>query len=304
MGQTTAITCVCALLALLVTAPAAAEERTVVALCPDVGEDPDVFVVRDGRRSIAWRLAAAGYDVERVDPWSGAPADERGFDAVVEEVYPALVRTLQRRGPVIWVGHGLCGLLPAAAAATGDAPVLAGWASVGTRMDYRQQPPSVAAWLDAWAAGAAPSADTEARTLLTGVLTDPRPGSSSRADVAALFGDRVARPPPAAVVQDLQRWYAEGRAVDRRGEVDYLLGLHRVDGPALLVAGCSDPVAPPEDVLPALDTMTCDVRYRMLSRINGHGEEFGHVGMLLSRAAPRGLDRVLLSWLAGVERLP
>jgi lysosomal acid lipase/cholesteryl ester hydrolase len=269
-----------------------------------VGADPDVFTVRDGGGGLAQRLAAAGYEVERVDPWLGSAAEERGFDAVVNETYPQLVAWLQRRGPVIWIGHGLCGLLPVAAAAGADPPELGGWAALGTRMDYRFEPPAVHRWLSSWETDGVPDTGTVQACQLTGVADEPRRGCSARLDVMELHRQRVERRPPPAVLEDLQRWYATGEVTSRDGAVHYLDGLARSGGPVLLVAGVSDPMAPPEDVLPALEQLPGAAHYRMLSRINGHCEEFGHMGMLLSRSARRGLDRVLLAWLDGRERLP
>ena len=273
--------------------PHVAAATIVAALCPDVGESPAVFATRDRGEGLAQRLERAGYEVVLVDPWAGHEASQGGFDAVVEQVYPFLVDVAAgEEGEVVWIGHGLCGLLPAAAAARGQAPDLAGWVALGTRFDYRFVAPAVTAWLAAWKEGNAPSEETRRRALLTG---PPTLGAEQ------LYRDVLERRPPAALIADLERWHSEGTPTARDG-LDYLAAIGSMRTPALLVAGASDPFAPPEDVLPAVEPLGAS--YRMLSRVNGHGEEFGHAGMLISRRARRGVDPVVTAWLQGRRRLP
>ena len=271
----------------------AAATPPVVALCPDIGESVAVFVSREPGRGLAQRLEREGFDVVLVDPWVSREAVHTGFDAVVEQVYPYLVDVAAEddRG-VVWLGHGLCGLLPAAAEARGDAPALAGWIALGTRFDYRFVAPAVTDWLASWEDATPPSEEIEQRASLTGPL----------APVAVqLYRDVVQRTPPAAVVADYSRWCREGAPTAADGS-DHLAALDTMRTPALLVAGVSDPFAPPEDVLPAVERLGAS--YRMLSRVNGHGEEFGHAGMLVSGRARRGVDRVVVAWLRGRGRLP
>jgi hypothetical protein len=285
----------------------------VVALCPDIGETTAVFTNRDGGGGLAQQLIRAGYEVELVDPWASAVARERGFDAVVDEVYPVLAAQAGSAGAeVVWIGRGVCGLLPvavaaaAAAAADGREPAVARWVSLGTRFDHRFAPSSHLEWLRAWAEGEAPAAEVERRALLTGLAGTRRERrrGSAIGDVEPLWRDRVATAPPPAVVADVLRWYETGACTRRDDGQDHLTGLERPGHTALLVAGVTDPLAPPEDVLAGLERSGGQLSYRMLSRVNGHGEEFGHVGMMLSRAARRGVDPVVVAWLAGNRRLP
>ena len=120
------------------------------------------------------------------------------------------------------------------------------------------------------------------------------------------FRTQLARPPPRAVIQDILRWFETGRLGDRAGWVDYGLGLPAVGGPALLVAGMSDPVAPPEEVLQGLGLLSssAEARFHLLSRVQGDREEYGHLGMLLSRHSARDLDPLILAWMEGRKRLP
>ncbi len=278
-----------------------------VVLCPDIGETSAVFTTRDGGGGLAQRLIRAGHEVELVDPWSSAAARERGFDAVLDEVYPVLVAQAGAGGDdVVWIGRGVCGLLPAAAAADGRPPAVARWVSLGTRFDHRYAPSSHLEWLRAWAEGAAASVEVERRALLTGLAGTRRERrrGSAIGDVEALWRERVAAVPPPAVVADVLRWYEIGACTRRDDGRDHLTGLEHPHSTALLVAAVTDPLAPPEDVAAGLERSDGDVSYRMLSRVNGHGEEFGHLGMMLSRAARRGVDPVVVAWLAGDGRLP
>jgi len=284
---------VAAAIAIAVLAPARPGAATVIALCPDIGESPAVFVSRDGGGGLAQQLERKGFEVALVDPWAGVDAEVGGFDLVVEEVYPYLVDAVAGEDEeVVWVGHGLCGLLPAAAASRGGAPELAGWVALGTRFDYRHVSPAFVGWLAAWQEGRPPAEEVRARLLFTGPISD---------GAKQILTDRLQRPPPAAVIEDLDRWCLDGVVTARDG-LDYLADLDAGPAPSLLVAGVSDPVAPPEDVLPAVERLGAS--YRMLSRVSGHGEEFGHVGMLISARARRGVDRVLVAWLEGRRRLP
>lgn len=276
-------------------------------LCPDIGETAAVFTTRDGGGGLAQRLIRAGHDVELVDPWNGTVAREHGFDAVVDEVFPVLVAQAGAGGAdVVWIGRGVCGLLPLAAAADGRETEVAAWVSLGTRFDYRFAPSSHLQWLRAWAAEEMPAVDVQRRTLLTGLADsrrERRRGSAIQ-DVESLWRARVATAPPPEVVTDLLRWYETGACTRRDDGRDHLAGRANPGQNALLIAAVTDPVAPPEDVLAGLDGGAGERSYRMLSRVNGHGEEFGHVGMMLSRAARHGVDPVVVAWLAGKRRLP
>jgi len=190
------------------------------------------------------------------------------------------------------------------------------WIALGTRLDVRLPSDAALALATAWAGGEQPDREVLARAWWTGVRED-RPGRAGSAPagapVAGTTAERMARlgrnvieqPVPAEVARDLLRWLEQGVASDRAGGRDYLAGLEQVRGPALLVSGASDPLAPPEDVLAGLDRAAgADVRHRMLSVVNAHREEYGHLGMLLSRTAGRDLDRVVLAWLRGQAVLP
>ena len=292
----------------------------VVALCPDFSEWPSVFTARDGS-GLAGRLARTRRKVFLVDPWKTVAARVDGFDGVVREVYPWILERLRQlagSGEVTWVGHGLCGLLPVAATARGSA-LAPRWVALGTRFDYRFPSPLLEEWLGAWHGSGRPLPELLRSLLFTGLRSalgsrrssvptalGPDPDDDPAAVLEAYHRDHLARPPPEAVLEDVRRWFATGEMTDSEGWIDYRRGFAEVGGPALIVAGASDAVSPPESVLPALEQLpdSVDASWHLLSRIDGDREEYGHLGMLLSRHSARDVDPLISAWLAGREELP
>ncbi len=284
-----------------------------VALCPDISERPDVFVARDGS-GLAGTLARAGYRVYLVDPWDSVEARSDGFDAVVRDVYPKLLRRLAELGGgerVTWIGHGLCGMLPMAAAArpAGKLPNVRSVA-LGTRFSWTLPSPLLLRWLHSWQDEEAALPELVTRLFFTGLRPRSGPRASSApppldaaahpaAVLEAYHRDAVSRPPPRALIKDLLRWFEVGEARDREGWVTYSAGLGLTPGPILLVAGATDPVAPPEDVLAGFRQLpeASAPQWLLLSRANGDVEEYGHLGMLLSRHSARDVDSSILRWL-------
>ncbi len=295
-------------------------DADVIALCPDIGEYPRVFTARDGE-GLAGRLASGSqYRVVLVDPWSSTAARVAGFDGVAREVYPGMIDQLAAQGgEVTWIGHGLCGLLPIAASARASVrTVAARWVALGTRFDYRDPSPLLRGWLDAWRAGERPLPQQLAALLFSGLrpALGNRPssapahlgddGGDPAGVVEAFWRERLSREPASAVLEDIGRWFETGRMTDSEGWTDYSRGYESVTGPALLVAGASDAMAPPEDVLPAMDRLGSDVgaRFHLLSRSDGDKEEYGHLGMLLSRHSARDVDGMISAWIQGRYKLP
>ena len=301
-------------------APAGAGAEVVV-LCPDIGVRPEVFISR-GRGGLGLKLAQSGYRVYLVDPWNSSAASDDGFDGVVSVVWPTImekVKQIAGGAPVTFVGHGLCGLLPTAAAVAPRGTEIPGmrWVAMGSRFDWRIASPAWLEWLQAWDREERPLPRLTSRTFMTGFrpalggrASSAPPTLSQEGDVVEVmyrfYEKGLHREPPRAVVADVLRWFATGAMTSRQGWVDYGDGLALVKGSALVVAGMADPVAPPEDVLYVLDRLpaSANARYRLLSRASGHNEEYGHLGMLLSRHAAWDVDRVLLAWLRGWKRLP
>jgi hypothetical protein len=288
----------------------------VVALCPDITETADVFLAR-GDASLASRLARAGYRVYLVDPWASSLAASGGFDAVVSELYPAIVDELESRsgrGSVTWLGHGLCGFLPIAASAGGGTEVAAvDWIALGTRLSWTDPSPVLMQWLRSWERGETPVPEHSQRILFTGLRDALGPRASSvppsfaktssvaaRVQLESFHRAHLARPPPAALVQDLLRWFERGGADAATGWLDYGMGLESVGGSGLVLMPASDPLAPPESSLAvrARFSASTPVQFHLLARSEGMKEDYGHLGLLLSQNASGDGDRLIINWLA------
>jgi len=288
----------------------------VVALCPDLTERAEVFLAR-GEDSLASRLAKAGYRVYLVDPWAATLAASGGFDAVVSEIYPRIIDELKSRtggGRVTWLGHGLCGFLPVAASAGGHAQVsVVDWISLATRLDWSAPSPLLLKWLRSWERGEAPVPEDNQRMLFTGLREAVGPRGSSvpasfnpdralpaKVQLESFHRSEVARAPVLAVLRDTLRWFERGRADSATGWLDYGVGIELVGGRGLILMPSSDPLAPPESTLVARSRLssTSEVEFRLLARSEGMAEDYGHLGLLLSRNAVADGDGIVLRWLA------
>jgi hypothetical protein len=302
-------------------APPAANAN-VVALCPDLTERAEVFLAR-GEHSLADRLARSGYRVYLVDPWSSTLAASGGFDAVVSTVYPEIVADLQRAagaGRVTWIGHGLCGFLPIAAAAGGGGPTTSvDWVGLGTRLDWSQPSPLLTSWLRSWERGDPPVPRHSQHILFTGLREAVGPRGSSvppgldggksttaAVQLEAIVRSGIGRPPVLAVLKDLIRWFERGAAGASTGWLDYGIGKDHVLGRGLFLMPASDPLAPPESTLqpPSAFPSTSGVEFVLLARSEGAAEDYGHLGLLLSRNASADGDRLILRWLRGHRDRP
>jgi len=286
----------------------------VVALCPDLTERPQVFTSR-GEDSLASRLARAGKRVFLVDPWSATATASSGFDGAVTEVLPELLRELNLRaggGEVHWIGHGICGLLPMAAAARGDEDAAAlHWIALGTRFDWTRPSDPLRSWLEAWAEDEDPVPAATQRVLFTGLREAMGPRASSvpaglRSGTGRSAGEELEnyhrntllRSPPKVLLEDVGRWFSGGKISAATGWIDYSVGLEKMTGDGLLVAGMSDPWAPPEAVMTARVAAASDrFEFKVLARSEGAKEDYGHLGMLLSENASADIDRLVLHWL-------
>jgi predicted alpha/beta hydrolase len=100
-------------------------------------------------------------------------------------------------------------------------------------------------------------------------------------------------------LQQLARWAREGEFTSADGAVDYRAALGRVRTPLLVVAGSADHVAPPATVQRALAHLSAGVgSYLEFGRVHGHGIDYGHVDLILGRAAPGEVFPALSRWLS------
>ncbi|SDG99906.1 Lysophospholipase, alpha-beta hydrolase superfamily [Pseudomonas flavescens] len=182
----------------------------------------------------------------------------------------------QNPRPAHWLGHSLGGITLAAALAGGyltSAP-LAGVALCGAQVSRVRWPLKV------------PPVEWGLRLLLR--------------RFPALSGTRLGRGPedePVGIARDFLRWgRLFGRFAD--GERDWWAGLREVTVPVLGVAGAGDRQDP---------AWACRALYRqfasargefvVLGREQGFTEDYGHVEMLVSKAAQTEVWPLLLRWL-------
>jgi len=303
-------------------APPRADAK-VVALCPDLTDRPEVFLARRDQ-SLADRLARAGYRVYLVDPWASNLAASGGFDAVVDKVYPSILNELIEAaggGQVTWIGHGLCGFLPIAAAAVGEQEEnkIVDWVGLGTRLDWSKASPVLEGWLRAWERGETPVPAHSQQVLFTGLREafGPRPssvpqalqsegGASAGAQLESYHRANLSRPPVQSVLADLIRWFDRGSPVASKGWLNYSVGQERVPGRGLLMMPASSPMAPPESVLGVIGDLSdsANLVTLALSRDSGMSEDYGHLGTLLSGNASSDVDRLILRWLTGQKVRP
>jgi predicted alpha/beta hydrolase len=104
---------------------------------------------------------------------------------------------------------------------------------------------------------------------------------------------------PRAKLQQLADWALEGEFSSADGTVDYRASLSGVTTPLLLVAGTVDRLATPAAVGRALDHLSpASASYLEFGRRHGHSIDYGHVDLILGRAAPVEVFPTLARWLA------
>jgi pimeloyl-ACP methyl ester carboxylesterase len=100
-------------------------------------------------------------------------------------------------------------------------------------------------------------------------------------------------------LQQLARWAIEGEFASVDRAIDYREALGGVRTPLLVVAGSADQLATPETVRRALLHLPADTAsYLEFGRAHGHSVDYGHVDLILGRAAPGEVFPALTRWLA------
>jgi predicted alpha/beta hydrolase len=100
-------------------------------------------------------------------------------------------------------------------------------------------------------------------------------------------------------LKQLARWALEGEFLSVDRTTDYRAALANVTTPLLIAAGSADRIATPEAVRLALEYLPSGVAdYAEFGRAHGAGVDFGHVDLILGRAAPAKVFPVLGRWLA------
>lgn len=248
---------------------------------------------RPAGAGLASTLAARGWDVHLADVRghgaSGPLPSEGGtwtYDDLVRFDIPALVADARQRaagGPVVLVGHSLCGHVSMATAAGGHHTVA---------------PPDahVLFATNTWMKGLDPARDA-ARTrqvLLFRAITR----------LFGRFPSRLLRMGPAdeagPYVRDICRYHTSGRWMSRGG-VDWYAGLPRVEGPILALVGRGDTLmAHPENVerwMSALVSAAWELRVLGEGDL-GLPQDPGHME-LVTDPGSRGVWESVADWMEG-----
>ena len=113
-----------------------------------------------------------------------------------------------------------------------------------------------------------------------------------------LFIENVQR----AKLQQLALWALEGAFCSADGRIDYRTALNQVTIPILAIAGSADRLATPAAVRRALDHLRVPpATYLEFGRAHGHSTDYGHVDLILGRAAPTEVFPVVASWLGSLS---
>lgn len=237
-------------------------------------------------------LARLGYDVWIAEMRGhGLSPRNQGYRAnrvadYAQEDLPAIADfVIEQSGRTPhWIGHSLGGTVLAAAVGSGalDARRAASLALFGSQVSRTYWPLKIPplVWL--------------VRLLL------------ARFDY--LSGSRLKRGPedePIGVLLESLRWHGLfGRFGDRNA--NWWDALRRVQLPVLAVGATGDRQDPPDACKALLDQFGSSQRqWLCLGRASGFSEDFGHVEMLVSRAAQEEVWPLLADWLAqGTLRLP
>lgn len=103
----------------------------------------------------------------------------------------------------------------------------------------------------------------------------------------------------AAILATMGRWAWTGEFTDSESRCDYAARWARCGVPSLVIAGDRDRLADAEaDVRPAFEAATGDRSFRMFGRCRD-GVEFGHVDLVIGRAAPKLVWPTIGDWLDG-----
>ena len=99
-------------------------------------------------------------------------------------------------------------------------------------------------------------------------------------------------------LRQLAGWALEGGFTSVDGRVDYRAALAHVTTPLLVVAGSLDQLATPSAVHRVLDHLpAAATSYLEFGRAHGHSIDYGHLDLILGRAAPREVFPAITGWL-------
>jgi pimeloyl-ACP methyl ester carboxylesterase len=276
------------------------------------------FIDYDEQYSLARSLARAGFDAWVLElrgrglshPTAACRRPGRWtFDDLVRIDVPTaiehVVRTTGRS--IAWVGHSMGGMvLYAYLGTTPAAPVRAGvtiaspvvFSAVSSMLLHR-----IGNWLLS-----IPTSDVVPQRLVLGGLwwilaptAGLEVGMNTQNIDRAVVG-RALRLSLSNVsrfkLQQLSRWALEGVFASFDGRIDYRGALAGITTPLLVIAGSGDRVSPPAAVRRALDHLpAASTSYIEFGREHGRAVDYGHVDLILGRAAPAEVFPAVAQWL-------
>jgi len=298
--------------------PRGAGSRMPVLLCGGYGCNRH-FVDAAEPYSLARFLARGGFDVWMVElRGRGASHPTRGcarpgawtFDDLARTDVPAAVayvaETTGRR--VAWVGHSMGGLVLYACLGTRRdvADLLVTGVTVASPVRFPATSQSLMVRIGQLLLHV-PIGDVVPQRWVLGALWHLVGPSSlaigmNPANVDRAAVGRALRRSMSDVsrwkLQQLAGWSLEGvfASVDRT--TDYRAALAHVTTPLLVTAGSDDRIATPDAVRLALEHLPAGVAsYAEFGRAHGGGVDYGHVDLILGRAAPHEVFPAIARWL-------
>ena len=105
---------------------------------------------------------------------------------------------------------------------------------------------------------------------------------------------------PTTLLSQLADWYSEdGGFRDAYGNINYCSELHRIQAPALVLAGAGDQLTPPEDLEFVFDRLgSPDKEFMLLGQNMGCRHDYGHIDLVLGKHAPSEVWPHILNWIS------
>jgi predicted alpha/beta hydrolase len=279
------------------------------------------FLDYDETYSLARHLARQGFDAWVVElrgrglshaTRSCARPGAWTFDDLALVDVPAAIAHVARASGrrVAWVGHSMGGMVLYAylGCHPDAATTVAAGITVAAPVAFPTASTSLVAWLGQLLLQV-PLTDTVRQRWVLGALwhlvgqTDVLAVGMNPANIDRQEVGRALRRALSNVsrlkLQQLARWALEGEfaSIDRR--LDYRKALAGVRTPLLVAAGSADRLATPATVQAALAHLPARAAsYLEFGRAHGHSVDYGHVDLILGRAAPAEVFPALTGWLA------
>lgn len=270
-------------------------------------------------RSLAQYLAAQGFDCY-VPELRGVGASDRvpggyGIDDYLEQDIPTLIDAVRRasgRDRLRWVGHSMGGiLLMLHAIDRSDVPVER-FVAIGSALDYRPgnsvhrrthaARPLAGNWLKTLPFGSL--------TRLNGLVAGYGPllpaeqmnfwRNNIEPDVMRRMLSVGFTPIPMRLLDDLATTFDDAGISRKQGTIRYLPRAHQITLPTLLIGGSRDVQATPESIDDTARLLrgVSELEVLRFGKPHGHGEDYGHVDLVVGRNAEREVWPAIAGFLS------